>query len=224
MNLKDIASDEVLIRVVASGVCHTEVAAQEDGLVDYPAILGNEDSGVVEKVGDAVTEFETGDHVVMSYAHCGKCDACLSGHPTSCVRSAELNFGGVNHHGKNQHERDGEEYSLFFGQSSFATYAIANEQNIVKVLKDVDLALLGPLGCGIITGAGTVTEKLKVEFGENIVVLGSESVGLSAVMAANAVGADRIIAVDLNDDRLELAKELGATDTFNSEGLEGLGD
>lgn len=224
MNLKDIASDEVLIRVVASGVCHTDVAAQEGGLVDYPAVLGHEGSGVVEKVGDAVTEFEENDHVVMSYAHCGKCDACLSGHPTSCERFTELNFGGVNLHGEKQHEKDGEEYSLFFGQSSFATYAVANEQNIVKVPKDVDLTLVGPLGCGIITGAGTVTEELKVEFGENIVVLGTGSVGLSSVMAADAVGANKIIAVDLNDERLELAKELGATDTINSEKPEGLGE
>lgn len=223
INLKDIESDEVLIRVVASGVCHTDVAAQEGGLVEYPAVLGHEGSGVIEKVGDAVTGFEEGDHVVMSYAHCGKCDACLSGHPTSCDRFAELNFGGVNLHGEKQHERDGEEYSLFFGQSSFATYAISNEQNIVKVPKDIDLALLGPLGCGIITGVGTVTEELKVEFGENIVVLGSGSVGLSSIMAADAVGANKIIAVDLSDERLELANELGATHTINSEEPEGLG-
>jgi len=224
MNLKDIANDEVLIRVVATGVCHTDVAAQEGGLVEYPAVLGHEGSGVVEKVGDAVTEFESGDHVVMSYAHCGKCDACLSGHPTSCERFEELNFGGVNLHGKKQHEKDGEEYSLFFGQSSFATYSVANEQSIVKVPKDVDLSLLGPLGCGIITGVGTVTEELQVEFGSDIVILGVGSVGLSALMAANAVGANNIIAVDLDDGRLEFAKELGATHTINSSDLEGLSD
>lgn len=224
MELKDIGSDEVLIKVVASGVCHTDVAAQEGGLVPFPAVLGHEGSGIVEKVGDAVTEFDTGDHVVMSYAHCGKCNACLSGHPTSCERFGELNFGGVNLHGEKQHARDGEEYSLFFGQSSFATYSVANEQTIVKVPKDVDLELLGPLGCGILTGVGTVTEKLKLEFGSNIAVFGVGSVGLSAVMAANAVGANHIIAVDLHDNRLEFAKELGATHTINSSDVEGLGD
>jgi len=224
INLKEIGSDQVLIKVVASGVCHTDVTAQEDGLVPYPAVLGHEGSGVVEKVGKAVTGFEEGDHVVMSYAHCGKCKACLSGHPTSCEQFFELNFGGENLHGNKHHEKDGKEYSLFFGQSSFATYSVANAQNIVKVPKDVDLTLLGPLACGIITGVGTVTEKLAVEFGSNIVVLGVGSVGLSALMAADAVGANHIIAVDLDDGRLELAKELGATHTINSSDLEGLSD
>jgi aryl-alcohol dehydrogenase len=224
LELKEVNNDEVLIRVVSSGVCHTDVTAQHDGLVEYPAVLGHEGSGVVEKIGDAVTEFAEGDHVVMSYAHCGKCEGCLSGHPTSCQRFAELNFGGINHHGQKQHTKDGQEYSLFFGQSSFATYVVSNEQNIVKVPKDVDLTLLGPLACGIITGVGTVTEKLKVEFGADITVLGTGSVGLSAIMAANAVGANRIIAVDLNDERLELAKELGATHVINSSDPEGLGE
>lgn len=224
MELKDIGSEDILIKVVASGVCHTDVTAQEDGLVPYPAVLGHEGSGIVEEVGSAVTKFEAGDHVVMSYAHCGKCDACLSGHPTSCERFGELNFGGANIHGEKHHERDDQEYSLFFGQSSFATYAISNEQNVVKVPKDVDLDLLGLLGCGIITGAGIVPEKLDVEFGSNIAILGVGSVGLSALMAADAVGANKIIAVDLNDDRLEFAKELGATDTINSSDPEGLGD
>src|SRR5690625_1679881 len=217
-DLNEVDNEQALMRVVSSGVCPTDGTAQHDGLVEYPAVLGHAGSGAGEKIGDAVTEFAEGDHVVMSYAHCGKCEGCLSGHPTSCQRFAELNFGGINHHGQKQHTKDGQEYSLFFGQSSFATYVVSNEQNIVKVPKDVDLTLLGPLACGIITGVGTVTEKLKVEFGADITVLGTGSVGLSAIMAANAVGANRIIAVDLNDERLELAKELGATHTINKIG------
>jgi aryl-alcohol dehydrogenase len=138
LELKEVNNDEVLIRVVSSGVCHTDVTAQHDGLVEYPAVLGHEGSGVVEKVGDAVTEFAEGDHVVMSYAHCGKCEGCLSGHPTSCQRFAELNFGGINHHGQKQHTKDGQEYSLFFGQSSFATYEASIDVNTFLLSERLD--------------------------------------------------------------------------------------
>lgn len=115
-------------------------------------------------------------------------------------------------HRLHQHDH---EVSTFFGQSSFSTYAIVNERNVVKVDKDVDLALLGPLGCGIQTGSGTVFNKLKPEFGSTIAIFGCGAVGLSAIMAAKIAGCERIIAVDVHDSRLELAKELGATDVYN---------
>lgn len=224
VNLKDVGSDEILVKVVASGVCHTDITAQKGGLVPFPAILGHEGSGIVEKIGENVNGIEIGDHVVMGFSHCGSCDACITGHPSSCERFSELNFGGKNIDGKKEHDIDGKEYSLFFGQSSFATYAIVNKQNIVKVPKDVDLSLLGPLGCGIMTGAGTVTEKLKPKFGSDIAIFGVGSVGLSSIIAANAIGCNNIIALDLHDSRLELSKELGATDTINSSDLKGVGD
>ncbi len=111
--------------------------------------------------------------------------------------------------------QDGEELSSFFGQSSFGTYAVANQRNVVKVDKEVDLELLGPLGCGIQTGAGTVLNKLKPKFGESIAVYGCGAVGLSAVMAAKIIGCSKIIAIDVHNSRLEMAKELGATHTIN---------
>lgn len=220
VELKELAEDECLVKIVASGVCHTDITAKNNGLVSYPSILGHEGSGIVEKVGKQVTEFEEGDHVVMSFSFCGHCDACISGRPASCEKMFELQFGGKDQHGCVHHQLNDENIGLFFGQSSFATYSVVNQQNMIKVDKDVDISILGPLGCGFITGLGTVTETMDPEFGANIAVFGVGSVGLAGVMAANLRGCGQIIAVDLNDDRLELADEVGATHTLNSSNLE----
>lgn len=213
-------ANEVLIKVVASGVCHTDAVARDLGLSPFPAVLGHEGSGIVEKVGEGVKTIEPGDHVVLSYASCGHCENCLTGHPSVCIDFNELNFGGKMDDGTHRLHKDNQELSTFFGQSSFGTYAIANERNVVKVDKDVDLALLGPLGCGIQTGSGTVLNKLKPEFGSSIAVYGTGAVGLSAIMAAKIIGCEHIIAIDIHDSRLELAKELGATHTFNSKNVD----
>lgn len=220
VELAEPKANEVLIKVVASGVCHTDMTARDTGMTPLPAVLGHEGSGIVEKVGAGVEEFEEGDHVVMSYVHCGQCEQCLTGHAASCEHMMEMNFGGVAQDGTHRHTHDGEDLSMFFGQSSFATYAIAHQQNIVKVPKDVDLELLGPLGCGIMTGSGTVLNTFAPKFGESIAIFGAGGVGLSAVMAANIVGAKHIIAVDVHDSRLDLAKELGATHIINGEKAE----
>ncbi|AGL02318.1 NAD(P)-dependent alcohol dehydrogenase [Desulfoscipio gibsoniae] len=208
---------EVLIRIVACGICHTDMVARDQEYpVPLPAVLGHEGAGVVEKVGEGVSYVQPGDHVVLGYAYCGKCRSCLSGHPFVCERFFELNFCGIMEDGTKRHHRLEQELSNFFGQSSFATYAIANERNVFKVDKDVDLALLGPLGCGIQTGAGAVLNRLKPEAGSSIAVFGAGAVGLSAIMAANAIGCGIIVAVDVHDHRLELAKELGATHVVNA--------
>lgn len=209
-------ANEVLIKIVASGVCHTDAVARDMAIAPYPIVLGHEGSGIVEKVGEGVKRIEPGDHVVLSFASCGHCENCLTGHPTVCTEFNELNFGGKMEDDTHRLHQHNQELSTFFGQSSFATYAVANERNVVKVDKDVDLALLGPLGCGIQTGSGTVLNKLKPEFGTSIVVYGTGAVGLSAIMAAKITDCKNIIAVDIHDNRLELAKELGATHTINS--------
>ena len=183
--------------------------------VPLPLVLGHEGSGVVEKVGDGVTTVEPGDHVALSFSSCGQCDNCLEGYPTNCEYFNDLNFGGVMNDGTKRIYKDDQEYSTFFGQSSFGTYAVSHERNVVKVDKDVDLRLLGPLGCGIQTGAGTVLNNLKPDFGTTIAVYGAGAVGLSAIMAAKIIGCSTIIAVDIHDSRLELAKELGATHVIN---------
>lgn len=159
---------------------------------------------------------QEGDHVVLSFASCGHCENCLTGHPTVCTEFNDLNFGGKMEDDTHRLQQQGQELSTFFGQSSFGTYAVANERNVVKVDKDVDLALLGPLGCGIQTGSGTVLNRLKPEFGTSIAIYGTGAVGLSAVMAAKITGCKNIIAIDIHDSRLEVAKELGATHVINS--------
>jgi len=208
-------SNEILVRVVATGVCHTDAVGRDLAVSPYPVVLGHEGAGVVEKVGANVTSVAVGDHVVMSFAHCGHCDNCLTGHPTVCATFNELNFGGRMEDSTARLHQGATELSTFFGQSSFASHAVVHERNMVKVDKDVDLALLGPLGCGIQTGAGTVLNRLKPAFGTSIAVYGCGAVGLSAIMAAKIAGCPRILAVDVHDNRLELARELGATHTFN---------
>lgn len=212
-------SNEVLVRVVASGICHTDIVVRDQHLTSpLPAVLGHEGAGVIEAIGENVTHVAPGDHVVMTYASCGLCNTCASGHPAHCENMGPLNFGGgrmdgssatADSHGRAIHDH-------FFGQSSFAEYAIASERNVVKVPKDVPLELLGPLGCGIQTGAGAVLKALNVHAGSSFVAFGAGAVGLSAVMAARVGGATTIIAVDVNQARLDLAMELGATDTVNS--------
>lgn len=207
--------DEVRVRIVATGVCHTDAVARDLGVSPYPIVLGHEGSGVVEQIGDNVTRLAVGDHVVMSFAHCGQCDNCLTGHPTVCARFNELNFGGRMEDGTCRLHQNQTELGTFFGQSSFGTHVVAHERNVVKVDKDVDLALLGPLGCGIQTGAGTVLNRLKPEFGSAIAIYGCGAVGLSAIMAARIAGCRHIFAIDVHDSRLALARELGATHTLN---------
>ncbi|MFD5558516.1 NAD(P)-dependent alcohol dehydrogenase [Streptomyces sp. NPDC127068] len=218
----DLRPDEVLVRVVATGVCQTDVHVRDQALpVPLPAVLGHEGAGVVERVGDGVTSVAPGDHVVMSYQSCGRCTPCLSGNPAYCAVSFPANFGGSRLDGTNALHRgpnaSGEEvHGHFFGQSSFATLSLATERNVVKVPDDIPLDLLAPLGCGLQTGAGAVLNSLAVPAGASVVVIGTGTVGLAAVMAARVAGAAPIIAVDIVPERLDLARELGATHTVNA--------
>jgi len=217
VTLHEPKAEEVLVRITAVGMCHTDLSAR-DGLIPcpFPIVLGHEGAGVVEKVGAAVQGIEPGDHVVLSYSSCGRCDACLQGKTSGCVHFVTLNFGGTMLDGTRRIEQNGQEISTFFGQSSFSEYAVANYRNVIKVPKDVPLEIIAPLGCGILTGSGAVINKLQPEPGSSIAVFGCGAVGLSALMAAKLKGCTTIIAIDINDSRLELAKELGATHTINS--------
>ena len=206
-------SDEIVVRVVATGICHTDAHIRSQGYeTPLPLVLGHEGAGIVENVGGDVTSVAPGDHVIMSFPSCGRCHHCLAGHPAYCDHNLRLSFGGARLDGSNAYHGV---HGHFFGQSSFATYSLANERNTVKVADDVPLELLGPLGCGFQTGAGAVLNSLRVQTGASIVVLGAGAVGLAAVMAARIAGADPIIAVDINDERLELARSLGATHVVN---------
>jgi aryl-alcohol dehydrogenase len=171
---------------------------------------------VVEKVGRNVVKVKPGDHVVMSFMSCGRCRMCVAGRPNNCLVFNAHNFSGGRADGSNSfHDDHGPVHDHFFGQSSFSTFTLANERNVVKVRKDAPLELLGPLGCGIQTGAGAVMNALKVGTGASFAAFGAGAVGLSAIMAARAVGATTIIAVDVVASRLALAKELGATHVVN---------
>jgi aryl-alcohol dehydrogenase len=210
---------EVLVRIVAVGVCHTDIIVRDQYYpVPLPAVLGHEGAGVVEAVGPGVTAVEPGDHVVLSFASCGVCGPCLTGHPAHCGDFFALNFGGGRKDGSTAtcDAHGGALHDHFFGQSSFGSFAMAHERNIVKVAKDAPLELLGPLGCGIQTGAGAVLRALEVPSGASFAAFGSGAVGLSAIMAARVAGATTIIAVDVTPSRLDLAKELGATHVVNS--------
>lgn len=214
--------EEILVKIVATGLCHTDIAIRDQHLpFPVPAILGHEGAGIVEQVGSSVSKVKAGDRVILAPASCGKCSYCKSGHPSYCESFMALNIGGRRADGScPYHDHSGKEVSgFFFGQSSFATYSIASENNVVKVSDDVPLEILGPLGCGLQTGAGTVLNVFKPKAGESIVVSGVGPVGLAAVMAAKAAGCTTIIAVDIHDNRLTLAKELGATATINSRNI-----
>lgn len=219
LQLEEPKTDEVLVKIVATGVCHTDATVLDKSTtVPYPAVLGHEGAGIVVKVGSNVKTVEPGDHVVLGFKYCGHCDNCLDGNAGGCEDLINLNFGGKNTKNETPLKyEDGIEVSQFFGQASFSTYTTVEEMNVIKVDKDIDLRLLGPLGCGIMTGSGTVLNSLSPKAGESIAVFGSGAVGLSAVMAAKIAGCYPIIAVDIHDNRLELAKELGATHVVNSQ-------
>jgi aryl-alcohol dehydrogenase len=186
--------------------------------VPLPIVLGHEGAGIVEAVGSAVRRVGPGDHVALSFLHCGRCRPCLDGSPASCANFNAINFAGQRPDGSHALSLPNGGATLhdrFFAQSSFGTFAIANEANTVKVRDDAPLELLGPLGCSIQTGAGTVLRVLRVGAGASFAVTGVGAVGLSAVMAARAAGATTIIAVDVVPARLDLARELGATHAIN---------
>jgi aryl-alcohol dehydrogenase len=217
LTLENPRDQEILVRVVATGVCHTDLVVLAGHLpTPFPVVLGHEGAGVVEQVGSGITKVKPGDHVVMTYNSCGVCPSCSDNATSYCHEFFPRNFFAVRADGTSTLSQNGTlVHGNFFGQSSFATHAICNEANVVKVSESLPLELLGPLGCGIQTGAGAVMNALGVSVGQSLVVFGTGSVGLSAVMAAKVVGSPTIIAVDMNKERLALATELGATHTIN---------
>jgi len=202
---------EVLVRIVASGICHTDISMVHHWEAsDGPLVLGHEGAGIVEATGKKVKGVRPGDHVVLSYQSCGTCHACKSGRPARCRRFYELNFGFHRPDGTNALAQSGVR-GHFIGQSSFASHVLATERNMVKVSRKLPLEILAPLGCGMQTGAGTIMNMLRVRKNESVAVFGTGAVGLAAIMAAHLVGAFPIIGVDIRPARLKLALELGAT-------------
>jgi aryl-alcohol dehydrogenase len=218
LDLEEPRGDEILVRLVATGICHTDLSMRDQAFpVPQRIVLGHEGAGIVERVGAATGKVKPGDRVVMTFNSCGHCPSCQDHLPSYCYDFFGYNFAGSRADGTSPLSKDGETiHGNFFGQSSFATHALCHERNVVKVPVDVPLEILGPLACGIQTGAGAVINAFQIGVGHSLAVFGTGSVGLSAVMAARLVGAATIIAIDLIEARLEMARELGATHCLNA--------
>lgn len=214
LELSPLGPLDVLVKVAGVGMCHTDLAMRGPaGGPLRPIVLGHEGSGVVVAVGSQVTKVSVGDSVVLSYDSCGGCANCRSGRPYFCAAWFDRNSGpGLSReHATLADAEGGLVNNSCFGQSSFADYSVASQNNVVKVSPELPLEILGPLGCGLQTGAGAVVNVLQVRPGQSVVVFGAGAVGLAAVMAARICGASAVVAVDVVEGRRQLAREVGAT-------------
>jgi aryl-alcohol dehydrogenase len=220
LDLCDPRGDELLVEVAASGMCATDLHGRDAYYpTKFPKVFGHEGAGVVRAIGSGVTKFKPGDHVVMAYPWCGECDNCKTHRQTYCLHAFDLKMNGTRADGSTLHSKDGQPvYSAFFQQSSFGNFTIANERFAVKVRNDVPLSSVCALACGGQTGAGAVLNVMKPAPGDSFVVFGVGAVGLSGMLSAKIAGCDPIIAVDVHEHRLKLARELGATHTINHAG------
>lgn len=219
IDLDEPRDGEVVVHIVGAGICHTDLAGRDGHLPipPPPSIFGHEGAGIVEKVGKQVRKVKPGDHVVLGWESCGECISCRSGNDPYCANFFSLNFGGARMDGSTTLRKGNQViHSSFLGQSSFANFVLVSERNVVKVREDVPLEILGPMGCGIRTGAGAVMISLHPKAGSSIAIFGVGPVGMSALLAAIVCGCTTIIAVDINSDRLEMAKKFGATHTIHS--------
>jgi aryl-alcohol dehydrogenase len=217
IDLDEPRANEVVVRVVSSGICHTDLATRDgDYKVPMPCVLGHEGAGIVEQVGSNCTTVQPGDHVVIGFNTCGKCPACLLRTPY-CEDVMRIRLG-LDRPDGSPTMRKGQDavHGNFFGQSSFATHALCEEASLVGVRRDVPLDVLGPFACSVETGAGAIFTSLRCAPGSSLAVFGAGAVGMCAVMAARVAGCTTIIAVDMKDNRLRVAQELGATHIINA--------
>ncbi|MEO1203752.1 MAG: alcohol dehydrogenase catalytic domain-containing protein, partial [Pseudomonadota bacterium] len=211
-------SGEVLLRNVATGVCHTDAftLSGEDPEGLFPAVLGHEGGAVVEEIGEGVTSLKPGDHVIPLYTpECGECNFCTSGKTNLCQAIRATQGQGLMPDGTSRFSKDGKSIFHYMGTSTFSEYTVLPEIAVAKVRKEAPLEKVCLLGCGITTGIGAVLNTAKVEPGASVAVFGLGGVGLSAIQGATMAKAGRIVAIDINEDKFELAKQLGATDTVN---------
>lgn len=209
---------EVLVRIVASGVCHTDAftLSGEDPEGVFPSILGHEGGGIVEMVGEGVTSVEVGDHVIPLYtAECGECKFCKSGKTNLCQAVRATQGKGLMPDGTTRFYKDGQPIYHYMGCSTFSEYTVLPEISLAKVNKEAPLEEICLLGCGVTTGMGAVINTAKVKKGDTVAIFGLGGIGLSAIIGARMVGASRIIGIDINEKKFELAKQLGATDCIN---------
>ena len=209
---------EVLVRIVATGVCHTDAftLSGDDPEGVFPSILGHEGGGIVEMVGEGVTSVEVGDHVIPLYtAECGECKFCKSGKTNLCQAVRETQGKGLMPDGTSRFSKNGEPIYHYMGCSTFSEYTVLPEISLAKVNKTAPLEEVCLLGCGVTTGMGAVLKTAKVQEGDTVAIFGLGGIGLSAIIGARMAGAGRIIGIDINESKFDLAKQLGATDLVN---------
>lgn len=209
---------EVLVRIAAAGLCHSDLSIiNGDRPRRTPIVLGHEAAGVVEALGEGVTDLEPGDHVILVFvASCGHCDPCSEGRPVLCEPAAAANVAGTLLGGGKRMSYQGETIDHFVGVSAFAEYAVLSRRSLQKIDKELPLEIAALFGCAVMTGVGAVVNTAQVRPGQSVAVVGLGGVGLSALMGALAAGASRVVAVDLAEDKLAFAKALGATDLVNA--------
>lgn len=218
LSLDDPRPDEIVVEIAGCGVCHTDLSFR-DGAWPYPlpAVLGHEGAGTVVAVGSGASALAVGDRVVLSFGFCGQCPACLSGSPATCPNAPLINMRGSRSDGSVTLSHNGQSvHGSFNGQSSFASHVLTEERFATKLPDSISLELAGTLGCGVPTGAGSILNVLRPQPGSTLAVFGLGAVGLSAVAAARFSGCSRIVGVDLNPARLELAQEFGVTDVVDA--------
>ncbi|MBN7770014.1 S-(hydroxymethyl)glutathione dehydrogenase/class III alcohol dehydrogenase [Marinobacter daepoensis] len=209
---------EVLVRIVATGVCHTDAftLSGDDPEGNFPAILGHEGGGVVAAVGEGVTSVAVGDHVIPLYTpECGECKFCLSGKTNLCQKIRETQGKGLMPDGTTRFYKDGQPIFHYMGCSTFSEYTVLPEISLAKVNKEAPLEEVCLLGCGVTTGMGAVMNTAKVEEGATVAIFGLGGIGLSAIIGATMAKASRIIGIDINESKFDLARQLGATDCIN---------
>ncbi|BCL75090.1 S-(hydroxymethyl)glutathione dehydrogenase [Jeongeupia sp. HS-3] len=209
---------EVLVRIVASGVCHTDAytlsGMDSEGV--FPSILGHEGAGIVEALGEGVTSVAIGDHVIPLYTpECGECKFCKSGKTNLCQAIRATQGKGLMPDGTTRFSKDGKPIYHYMGTSTFSEYTVLPEIALAKINKAAPLEEVCLLGCGVTTGMGAVMNTAKVKEGDTVAIFGLGGIGLSAVIGAKMAGASRIIGIDINTSKFELARQLGATDLIN---------
>ncbi|MFO7927723.1 zinc-binding dehydrogenase [Natronomonas sp.] len=221
VEVADPTGEEVLVEIGATSLCHTDVGFAL-GHFDcaYPLVLGHEGAGVVTAVGDRVHDLEVGDHVVLGRIACGRCEQCRAGHSNLCARRVPANESGRLRTGTVPFSRDGDPVHHCLGVSSFSEYTLVSEDVAIPVPEELPMDRACLLGCGVFTGFGAVENTAAVELGSSVAIFGVGGVGLNGVQAADICDADPVIAVDVVPEKLELARELGATHAVDAGGTD----
>ncbi|SMG66896.1 S-(hydroxymethyl)glutathione dehydrogenase/class III alcohol dehydrogenase, partial [methanotrophic bacterial endosymbiont of Bathymodiolus sp.] len=218
IDLEGPKKGEVLVKIMASGVCHTDAftLSGDDPEGIFPVVLGHEGGGIVEEVGEGVTSLKKGDHVIPLYIpECGECSYCTSGKTNLCQRVRETQGKGLMPDGTSRFSKDGQPIFHYMGTSTFAEYTVIAEISLAKVNPEAPLDKVCLLGCGVTTGIGAVLNTAKVEEGSTVAIFGLGGIGLAALQGAKMAKAKRIIAIDINEDKFEMAKKFGATECVN---------